>query len=163
MGQLRFAFDDSKLVGFTILEKLGERLPRLLHDIGFTADLQEIKRTIETMSDESILNMKETNRKKLDLLLMNLYHDLAYLFNVVDSKRIPDTALRMLQITLSNGLCLMSPTAFALFAGCLVTAKDYTLGYRLGTIALRLLVKTGAQRCTSAVIAIVGHFIQWVA
>ncbi len=98
-----------------------------------------------------------------------MYYDLNFLFQFVDTKRIADTGLRMAQITLSNGLCCMSPLAFAEISLVLVTLKDtvgdVALGYRMGTLALRLLNKTeiNALRYTSATIALVGALVSWVA
>jgi len=161
--RLAFKLQDSKRVAFTMLEQLGERIPRPVDDITLAANIQEVKLLLQNMSDESILNMKETQTKKRDVLALNLYHDLNFLFQFIDPKRIADTSLRMAQITLSNGSCCMSPLAYAQFAIVLVTMGDTGLGYRLGTLALRLLDKINAQRYTSAVIALVGTLVSWVA
>ena len=146
-----------------MLEQLGEMLPRPSNDSGFVANLKEITLILQNMSNESILNMKETNQKKEDILLLNLYYELNFLFYFVDTTRMADASLRMAQITLSNGLCCMSSLAFAQFAIALVTTGDIPLGYRVGTIALRLLDKLNAQRYTSAVIALVGNLVSWIA
>ena len=161
--RLVFKFMDAKKVAFTMLEQLGESLPRPSDDSGLIANLQEMRNVLQNMSDESILNLQETNQTKRDTLLMNLYHDLNFLFQFVDTKRIADCSLRMVEVTMMNGLCCMSPVAFAQFAIILVKNEDFALGYRLGTLSLRLIEKINAQRYTSAVIALVGHLISWVA
>jgi len=161
--RLAFKLQDSKRVAFTMLEQLGERIPRPVGDITLAANIQEVKLLLQNMSDESILTMKETETKKRDVLALNLYHDLNFLFQFIDPKRIADTSLRMVQITLSNGSCCMSPLAYAQFAIVLITMGDTGSGYRLGTLALRLLDKINAQRYTSAVIALVGTLVSWVA
>ncbi|KAL7541595.1 hypothetical protein ACHAXR_011473 [Thalassiosira sp. AJA248-18] len=156
-------YNDSRNVAYMMLQQLGEQLPRSSDDVGLAANIQEMKIILQSMSDESILNMQETNQKKRDIIVLNLYHDLNFLFQMTDTKRIPDVSLRMVQVTLANGLCCMSPLAFAQFAIVLVTNGDATLGYRLGTLGLRLLDKINAQRYTSAVIALVGTLVSWVA
>jgi len=142
-------------------------LPRVSDNAGLASNIQEMKLKLQSLSDESILNMKETTTQKRDILLLNVYYDLNFLFQFVDTSRIADTSLRMAQITLSNGLCCMSPLAFAEISIVLVTMRDnpenITLGYRVGTIALRLLNKIDATRYTSAVIALVGTLVSWVA
>lgn len=160
--RLAYKLQDSKRVAITMLEQLEERLPRPMGDIGLETDILNVKRILQGMSDESILNMKETSQKPKDILTLNLYHDLNFLFQFIDTKKIADTSLRMAQITLSNGLCCMSPLAYAQFAIVLVTMGDTGLGYRLGTLGLRLLDKINAQRYTSAVIALVGTLVSWV-
>ena len=85
------------------------------------------------------------------------------MFQFIDTKKIAHVSLRMVQITLSNGLCCMSPLAFAQFAIILIKNEEYGLGYRLGTLSLRLLDKINAQRYTSAVVALVGTLVSWVA
>ena len=142
-------------------------MPRPSSDAGLATNLQEMKLILQSLSDEYFLNMKETTTQKRDILLLNVYYDLNFLFQFVDTSRIADTSLRMAQITLSNGLCCMSPLAFAeislVFVNMRDNAENITLGYRVGTIALRLLNKIDAIRYTSAVIAIVGGLISWVA
>lgn len=143
--------------------QLGESLPRPSDDSGLVSNLDGMKVILEGMSDESILNMHETNQKEKDIILLNLYHDLNFLFQFIDPKRIADTSLRMVQITLSNGLCCMSPLALAQFSIVLVTMRETALAYRVGTLALKLVDKINAQRYTSAVIALVGTLVSWVA
>ena len=59
-------------------------------------------------------------------------------------------------------VCAMSPIVYAQFGCTLVKGGDVELGYRLGTLALRLLDKVKAQRYTSSVISLVGGLISWV-
>ena len=160
---MAFKFDDAKKVAFTILEQLGERTLRRSGDAGLARNIQEMKHTLQNMSDESILNLHESNEEKRDFILMNLYHDLNFLMGQVDTTLTNDTSLRMVEITLSNGLCRMSPFAFAQFAITLIKFEEYALGYRLGTLSLKLLDTVNAQRYTSMVVALVGNFISWVA
>ena len=146
-----------------MLEQLGESMLRPSDNVELATNIEETKLILQGMSDEFILNMKETEQKKRDILLLNLYHDLNFLFQFVDPKRIADCSLRMIQITLSNGLCCMSPLALAQFSIVLVNNGNTALGYRIGSLSLRLVDKVNAQRYTSAVIALLGTLISWVA
>ena len=71
--RLAFKFIDSKKVAYTILEQLGEMMPRPSDDVGLTMDIQEMKMILQDMTDDSILNLHETSQKKRDILLMNVW------------------------------------------------------------------------------------------
>ena len=141
---------------------MGERVPRRSDDDGLVKDMKDMEVMLGNRSDESILNMKETDPTRKDVFLLNIYHDLHFLFRCLDPTRIVDASLRMIQITLSNGLCCISPLAFAQFSVLLVT-EDAALGYRISSLALRLLDRIGAKRYASAVILLVGASVSWVA
>ncbi len=47
---------------------MGEREPRPSDDAGLATNIQEIKVILQSLSDESILNMKETTQQKKDIL-----------------------------------------------------------------------------------------------
>ncbi|KAL7551904.1 hypothetical protein ACHAWF_015133 [Thalassiosira exigua] len=145
-----------------MLDQLGERMPRLNDDDGFAKDVEVMKAMFESKSDESILNMKETDQGKRGVLLLNLYQDLCILLTFTDAKRVADVGLRMTQISMSNGLCCMSPVALAQFASVLVNVGDAALGYRVNRIALRLLNRIDAKRYTSVVAYLVGTWVSWV-
>ncbi|KAL7538397.1 hypothetical protein ACHAWF_010802, partial [Thalassiosira exigua] len=153
---------EAKKAALQILEQMGERVPRPSDDDGLVKDMKDMKAMLGNRSDESILNMKETDPTGKDVFLLNIYHDLHFLFRCLDPTRIVDASLRMVQITLSNGLCCISPLAFAHFSILLVT-EDAALGYRISSLALRLLDRIGAKRYASAVILLVKVAVSWVA
>jgi predicted ATPase len=161
--RVAYKFQDAMKVACAMLDQLGESMPRPSDDIELASDIEVVKLKLDALSDGEILNMNMTQQEKRDILLLNIYHDLNFVYNFVDSKRIADTSLRMAQITLTNGLSCMAPLAFAQFAIVLVNNGDSSLGYRASTLALRLLDKIHAQRYTSSVIALVGTLVSWVA
>ncbi|KAL7554455.1 hypothetical protein ACHAWF_017906 [Thalassiosira exigua] len=160
--RVTFKLMEAKKIAFEMLQILGEKVLRPSDDIGLARDLEDMKFLLKSMSDESILNMGETSQAKKDVLSLNIYHDLLFLFHLIDTKRIADAGLRMARITMSNGLCSMSAVAFAQFSVVLVEF-DAPLAYRLSKLALRLLCRTDTQRYTSAVIVMVGTGVSWVA
>ncbi len=161
--RLKFKFADSKKVAFTVLEQQGERLPRPFDDPELQANLSSLNDLLQSMPDDSIMNMKETNQKKSDILLLSIYFDLSFLFQFVDPSLIADTSLRMAEITLANGLSQMSPVALAQTAIVLVKIGEYSTAYRIGKIALRLLDRVNAKRYQSTVMMLVGGLVAWVA
>jgi predicted ATPase len=160
---LRVSFNlvEAKKAAFEMLNILGERVPRPSDDKRLAADLEAMKFVLDGTSDESILNSKEADQTWKDVLSLNLYHDLLFLFLYLEPMRIADISLRMVQITLSKGLCCMSPVAFAQFSVVLVT-EDAELAYRVSKLALRLLDRADARRYTGAVIALVATGVSWV-
>jgi predicted ATPase len=160
---MSFKFGDAKKVVFQILEQLGERMPRPSDDVGLVKDIEDMKAVLQRMSNDTIMDLKETTPTRKEVLLLRLYHDLYHMLHCVDPKRLADVSLRMVQITLSNGLSCMSALAFAPFSSVLVTTGDAALGYRISSLALRLLDRNGAKRYTSAVFAMVKTSVSWVA
>ncbi|KAL7554456.1 hypothetical protein ACHAWF_017907 [Thalassiosira exigua] len=155
-------FLEAKKIAFQMLQILGEKVPRRSDDVGLARDLEDMKFMLRSMSDESILNLKESSQTKKDVLSLNIYHDLFYLFHHLDPMRIADISLRMARITMSNGICSMSAVAFAQFSVVLVEF-DAPLAYRVSKLALRFLDRVDARRYTGAVIVMVGTWVSWVA
>ncbi|KAL7534218.1 hypothetical protein ACHAWF_004756 [Thalassiosira exigua] len=161
--RLALKFAESKKFALQVLSLLGERVPRPSDDIGLLAELEGIKFRLRGMSDESILNLPQANQTRKDALLLNLYNDLTFLFQSTNTKQLVDVGLRMVQVTLSNGLSCMSPLAFTHFSNTLVMGGETTLGHRVSRLALKLLDRVDAKRYTSAVISLLGVGVSWVA
>ena len=68
--RLKFKFADSKKVAFTMLEQQGERLPRPFDDTNLQANLREMNDLLQSMPDDSIMKMKESNQTKRDIRLV---------------------------------------------------------------------------------------------
>ena len=146
-----------------MLNIMGERLPRSSDDTGLVTELVDMKSKLCGMSDQSILSLKETSQATRDTLLLSLYHDLLFLFTIIDPTRIAHVGLRMTQIIMTRGLSCMSPVALAQFALVLVNTGDASLGYRMSKLSLRLLEREDSKRYMSAVIVVIGATVTWVA
>ena len=156
-------YTESQIIAFDILQQYGERLPRefVPGNTNLTSNLNEMASTLERTSDEAILNIRDSNKRARDEVLLKLYAKLIVLQNELSPNKIPDISLRMLEITISNGLCSMSSLAFAQFAMTLAGLKKHNLAYRLGKLALRLIVRTNAHQHTSAVV-VFSSLVCWI-
>ncbi|EJK67626.1 hypothetical protein THAOC_11316 [Thalassiosira oceanica] len=153
---------ESQQLSYSILQQLGESLPRERGDSDLLAEIDSMRTKVLNMPDESIINMKESTRKEKDMLLLGLYSNLIVVMNDQNPKRMDDICLRMMEITVVNGLCALSPLSVALFALVLVSTGDIELAYRLGRLALRLTEKANGQRFLSEVAFFVGGCVSWV-
>ena len=97
------AFMEAKNLGFLILTNLGEQLPRELGDPSLAVDLTFMFETLQSTSDETILNLPPSSQAELDILLVGVYNTLSHIFIGHLHKYNPDVTRRMLQITLKNG------------------------------------------------------------
>ena len=153
---------ESQQLSYSILQQLGERLPRERGDSDLLAEIDSMRTKILNMPDYSIFNMRESIRKEKDMLLLGLYSNLIVVMNDQNPKKMDDICLRMMEITVVNGLCARSPLSAALFALILVSRGDIDLAYRLGKLALRLTEKANGQRFLSEVAFFVGGCVSWV-
>lgn len=111
-----------------------------------------------TMTDDFLVRMSQCSQKSC-IFLMRFYHELVYVYYIIDPTRIFGISLRMVVLTFQNGLTDTSPLAFAYY-GAEVTAKgNWMIGSRLGTIALRL---SENSKYISNAIAVVKQYISWV-
>lgn len=97
------AFTEAKNLGFVILTNLGEKLPRELGDPSLAVDLSLMFETLQSTTDETILNLSTSPQAELDILLVGVYNTLSHIFIGHLHKYNPDITRRMLQITLENG------------------------------------------------------------
>ena len=114
-----------------ILDKAKEPPLRELGDSTLTADIETMDTNLNQWSDESICNMQGCERKRIAALL-KLYDVLAHVLHFVKPALIASASLRMVQLTLSNGLTPASPLAFAYFGETLVSVGKLNEGCRLG-------------------------------
>lgn len=72
--------------------------------------------------------------------------------------------LRMVQITLLDGLCDYSPVAFAAFSQFYLRQEeqDPVRGYRLAKLSLRLVDNLNATACKANVNYVAQEFAAWV-
>ncbi|KAL7538621.1 hypothetical protein ACHAXR_008700 [Thalassiosira sp. AJA248-18] len=143
---------------FKILLMLGERLPLRMGDAELNDGIESMNGILQNTTDEMILHMEETSGKKSDTL-MKIYMELCYSTHFFDPALRGSLSLRMVELTLKNGLCSQSSSGFAFFGEVLVIIGKLDLGIRLGELAMKLVEKRGYLRLKSQVIAIVYQFI----
>lgn len=82
-----------------MLQQLGEKPLRSFGDVQLNKDLETMNALLEQTSDSTILNMPETNERRI-LPLMKIYLHLAHLFHFRSPEMIAAASLRMIEITL---------------------------------------------------------------
>jgi predicted ATPase len=153
---------EAKRLAYEILEDLGEELPRPFGDPSLRADIHAMGYNIAVVSDEAMLGLERTNIPKV-VFLMGLYNELLVVLQLLEPSFTPAVSLRMVQLTLVEGITDMSSLAFASFGPTLLAFGDPThQGYRLGKLSLRLVDKMNATGCKANVNMLVQEFIAWV-
>ena len=125
---------------FKILIKLGEDAPRALDDSTLLLDIEAMNKVLQERSDESLLNMKQANDKKL-VTLHRLYADLAHVVHFTKPGLVGAVACRMIELTLKNGITPTAPLSFAYHGEMLASTGKIEEGCRLGRLALKLVEK----------------------
>ena len=116
---------------FDTLFKLGEEPPRDKGDSTLHSDIYKMNRRLQETSDDTILNMQRTRERKI-VITMSLYANLGHVLNAVKPTLIGDISLRMVDLSLSNGLVPSSPIAFGYYGHVLVSTGNIAEGCRLG-------------------------------
>ena len=134
-GLLKESMDSS----FDTLLPAGEELPRSMGDAKLSIDMQATNGALQRMADDYVLNMQQTNNKKI-ITLQKIYSNLADLLHFIKPCLIGAVSLRMVELTLSEGLTPYSPLAFACYGQMLMVSGNLAEGCRLGTSScIRLL------------------------
>ena len=139
-------------VAYSILSRMGENLPRELGDEQFKKDMARMVGRVSNITDDAILSMEESNQASRDEFLLGVLSKLWFVLNLISPKYMVDVNLRMLEITLENGICPMSPTAIVQFAATCLHIGKYKLAYRLSKLGLRIIDKANASQHTSSTI-----------
>ena len=101
-------------------------------DAKLSIDMQATNGALQRMADDYVLNMQQTNNKKI-ITLQKIYSNLADLLHFIKPCLIGAVSLRMVELTLSEGLTPYSPLAFACFGQMLMVSGNLAEGCRLGT------------------------------
>ena len=120
---------------FDILLQTGEELPRSVGDAKLSSDMQVTNYSLQKTADDYVLNLQQTNNKKV-ITLQKLYSNLADLLHFIKPSLICAVSLRMVELTLSEGLTPNSPLAFAYYGQMLVVSGNLAEGCRLGVCLL---------------------------
>ena len=100
-------------------------------DVKLTNAIQRMNDILQKTSDDYVLNMPQTNNKKI-ITLQKIYSNLADLLHSIKPSLICAVSLRMVELTLSEGLAPNSPLAFAYYGQVLVLSGNLAEGCRLG-------------------------------
>ena len=146
---------------FKILIKLGEDAPRALDDSTLLLDIKAMNKVLEERSDESLLNMKQANDKKL-VTLHRLYADLANTLHFTKPGLIGAVACRMIELTLKNGITPTAPLSFTHYGEILASTGKIEEGCRLGRLALKMVEKNPSSSKYKPVVILLCHqLILW--
>ena len=116
---------------FDTLLQTGEELPRSVGDAKLSSDMQVTNDSLQKISDDYVLNLQQTNKKKI-ITVQKIYYNLADLLNFTQPSLICAVSLRMVELTLSEGLTPYSPLAFACYGQMLMGSGNLAEGCRLG-------------------------------
>jgi len=155
------ALQEAKQWGVKFLQELGEEPCRIAGDPQLNSDISSMIKLIADVADESILNLKQSNDKKL-VGIMKLYHEYFYIFQMVEPGMLFSVSHRMVQLSFERGLSEISPIAFAQFGVTALCMGNACGGYRMGSLALKLARNLGVPGLVSSIIAIVQPCVAWV-
>ena len=113
------------------LSKLGEQPLRDIDDDTLKADMMKMNLTLQNTTDDFILNLQENLAKKI-IITLKIYSNLCYVLQLAKPSLIGAASLRMVELTMSNGLALSSPLAFGFYGQVLVATGSVKEGCRLG-------------------------------
>lgn len=133
----------------SIFVEVGEPPPRRMGDETLAAELNEMERTLQGMTDEHICNMPKMPDSKT-LTLMKLYDNLMTILYFTEPGLAGSVTLRMIHFTLTHGLNPLAPAAFAHYGEALIALGKVELAFRFGRLALKLL--DGSSASTSKTI-----------
>ena len=123
-----------------------------------------MKFRLEKMTNEEVMSMKLSNNQDRDKFLLDVYTNLVTVLRQSkssDRRRFPDLGIRMMEITLSNGLTPASCMAFTVLSAVFASAGQADLAYKLAKMALRLSEKFDSNRYRGRSSIGLGGFVAW--
>ena len=113
------------------LAKLGEQPLRDMSDDTLKADMMKMNKILQNTPDDSILNLHESKAKKI-ITTLKIYSNLCHVLYFAKPSLIVAVSLRMVELTMNNGLTFSSPLAFGYYGQSLVANGSVKEGCRLG-------------------------------
>ena len=120
-----------------MLFKLGEQPFRDISDNTLHTDMMKMNETLRNTPDDSILNLHENKAKKF-IITMNIFSNLCYVLHHLNPSLLGAVSLRMVELTMINGLVSSSPLAFGYYGEVLVATGSVKEGCRLGKYMKRV-------------------------
>mmetsp|Transcript_43738 Transcript_43738/g.91966 ORF Transcript_43738/g.91966 Transcript_43738/m.91966 type:complete len:1476 (+) Transcript_43738:19-4446(+) len=147
---------------FEILTHLEEEELRPIQNNIVRSKIHQTNELFQRRSDRDILDMKITHNKKI-ITLLKIYELLGPSLHFTMPGLLAAMSLRMIEITMENGLTPIAPTAFALYGEVLAGDGNLVDACRFGRLALKLLEKEALSMHKAAVILMVYSPILWAA
>ena len=116
---------------FDILSNLGEKPIRDISDPTLHTDMQTMNEILRNTSDESILNMQNNHTKKT-ISMMKLIANLVHVLHSRRPSLLGAVSLRMVELSMKDGLFSSSPLAFGCYGEVLVVTGSVKEGCRFG-------------------------------
>ena len=113
------------------LHKLGEQPLRDIGDDTLHTDMMTMNEIMRNTSDDYILNLHE-NKGKKTIITLKIYSNLGHMLHLAKPSLVGALTLRMVELTITNGLVPSSPLAFALYGGVQAATGNIAEGCRLG-------------------------------
>ena len=113
------------------LHKLGEQPLRDIGDDTLRTDMKTINEIMRNTPDDHILNLHENKAKKMTIT-MKIYSNLCHVVHLINPSLVGAVSLRMVELTMINGLVSSSPLAFAYYGEVLVETGSVEEGCRFG-------------------------------
>ncbi len=142
-----------------IMNGAGEPALLPVHEI--TSDMKAMSAVMDGLTNAALLSLSTMKRKRT-ISLMNIYCDFAQILLFVDPTLSPAISLRMMQITVEEGLCSKSPIVFSRFAQSLLLCNEIGLSIRFGRLAMKLLEREDAAECSPSVYS-ASYYVLWLA
>ena len=127
MGLLKQSMESS----MGTLSKLGEQPLRDISDNTLQTDMMTMNKTLRNTPDESILNLPE-NKEKKNIITLKIWSILYHVLHFVKPSFLGSVSLRMVKLTMNNGLVSSSPLAFAYYGEVQAATGNIAEGCRLG-------------------------------
>jgi len=147
---------------FEILSYSGEEKLRPIGSSILTSKIHQMNGLFRKTPDQVILDMNITNNKKI-FTLLKLYELLGTTLHFTMPELYAATCLRMVDLTMENGLTAIAPMAFAMYGVVLAGDGNLVDACRLGRLALKLLQKETSSVYKATVIMQVHCYILWAA
>ena len=113
------------------LSKLGEQPLREISDNTLQADMMKMNEIMRNTPDDYILNLHENKAKKITNTL-KIYLNLCHMVHLINASLLGAVSLRMVELTMNNGLVSSSPLAFVYYGEVLVATGNIAEGCRFG-------------------------------
>ena len=114
------------------LHKLGEEPLRDISDDTLHTDMETMNEIMRNTPDDYILNLHE-NKAKKSTITLKIYSNLCHVVHLVNPSLIGAVSLRMVELTMKNGLVSSSPLAFGFYGQVLTATGNIDEGCRFGT------------------------------
>lgn len=141
-----------------MLNEAGE--PTLRPFSSIQDDMKAMNSVMTGLEDETLLSLSTIKRKKT-ITLMSIYCEFGQMILFVDPIIAPTVTLRMMQITIEEGLCSKSALVFSRYAQTLFASNHIGLSVRFGRLAMKLLERIDAFECAPSVYATL-YYVLWL-